>query len=296
MNKEGAFLFVMRKSRFIILSMSFLFVLAACGGGHSPENALDRILEEGTVKIGFANEAPYAYEENGELKGAAVEIAKAVFAEMGVHNIEGELQEFGNLIPGVQNGKFDVITAGMAITPDRCKSVAFGEPEIQYGEGMVVRKGNPENLKSYEDIAANPEIKVAVMSGATEIDFLLRSGVSEDQIQRVPDIAAGITAVQTGRAHVTTATELTVQKAMLEAGSDELEFVMDFEQPDIEGVPSYGAAAFHKDAESLREAYNEILQELKESGKILEIIEDEMWGEKNIVDPSLTTAEICAGG
>lgn len=283
-----------KKSFLVLFSLLMVGTLAACGG-NSPENALERILEEGTVKVGFANEAPYAYEEDGELKGAAVEIAKAVFAEMGVNNVEGELQEFGNLIPGVQNGKFDVITAGMAIIPDRCDSVDFGEPEIMYGEGMVVKSGNPENLKSYDDIANNPDIKVAVMSGATEIKFLEQSGVSSDQIMQVPDIAAGVAAVQSGRAHVTTATDLTVKKAMLDADSEELEFVMDFVQPDVEGVPSYGAAAFHKDADSLREAYNEILKEFKESGKILEIIEDELWGENNIVDPSLTTAQICEG-
>lgn len=294
----------MKRWAVLLLAITFVFSLAACGaedgdgtqgGGEEQLSTLDRIKEAGVVKVGFANEAPYAYEENGELTGAAVEIAKAVFAELGVDEVQGELQEFGNLIPGLRSGKFDVITAGMAIIPDRCGSVSFGEPEIMYGEGMVVKKGNPENLKSYEDIANNEDIKVAVMSGATEIEFLKEMGVSEKQIMQVPDIAAGITAVQTDRAHVTTATDLTVKKAMLAAESDELEFVEDFIQPDVEGNPSYGAAAFHNNADDLREAYNEVLKEFKESGKILEIIETDLWGENNLVDPDLTTAEICAG-
>ena len=269
--------------------------MSACGGGNSPENALERIQESGTVTIGFSMEPPFAYEEDGELKGAAVRIAEAVFAELGVDHVEGVLQQWDNLIPGLKNGKYDVITAGMAIKPERCENVDFGEPEIQYGEGIVVESGNPNNIKSYADIAANEEIKVAVMSGATEVDFLKQSGVSDAQILQVSDVAAGIAAVEAGRADVTTATEMTVKKAMLDLNSDSLEYVEQFEQPDIEGVPSYGAAAFHQDADSLREAYNEVLQEMKENGEILEIIEDELWGENNIVDPSLTTAEICAG-
>lgn len=75
------------------------------------------------MNIGFANEPPYAYEnsDSGELEGAAIEIAEAVFAEMGVENVEGHLTDWGELIPGVQAGQYDVITAGMAIQPDRCE-------------------------------------------------------------------------------------------------------------------------------------------------------------------------------
>ncbi len=51
--------------------------------------------------------------------------------------------------------------------------------------------------------------------------------------------------VESGRADATTGTEATVRMALESANSDKLEFVEDFEQPDIEGVPSYGAAAFH---------------------------------------------------
>ena len=108
------------------------------------------------------------------------------------------------MIPGFNAGKFDVITAGMAITPDRCTNVSFGEPEMKYGEGLIVESGNPMNLHSYQDIAANPEIKVAVMSVRPKKTFLLAEGVNENQITMVPDIPASFSAVESGRAHVTT--------------------------------------------------------------------------------------------
>ena len=101
----------------------------------------------------------------------------------------------------------------MAITPDRCSSVDFGEPEMQYGEGLIVASGI-RNLNSYADIAANPEITVAVMSGATEKDFMIREGVDEKQIMMVPDIPASFAAVESGRAHATTGTEMTIKMAL----------------------------------------------------------------------------------
>ncbi|WP_010098189.1 ectoine/hydroxyectoine ABC transporter substrate-binding protein EhuB [Ornithinibacillus scapharcae] len=282
--------------KLLLTSILFLAVgfLAACGS--EEESKLAKLQDEGKVTIGFANEKPYAYEENGELKGAAVDIAKAVFQELGVEEVDSELLEFGQLISGLNAGQFDVITAGMAIKPDRCENVAFGEPEMMYGEGLIVQKGNPLQLESYEDIANNPEVIIAVMQGATENDFLKNSGVDPDQILSVPDIPASIAAVQSGRADATTGTEFTIKDALASANTDELEFVETFEQPDVEGVPSYGASAFNLDDEELLEAYNEVLAELKADGTVAELLEKNGFSEQmNMVPDDITTAKVCNG-
>jgi polar amino acid transport system substrate-binding protein len=288
----------MRKFKYGILAMIILLLLAACGnqGNGSSENILTSLQDKGHVKVGFANEKPYAYEEDGELKGAAVDIAKAIFKNLGVEEVDGHLSDFQQLIPGLNAGKFDVITAGMAITPDRCTNVAFGEPEMKYGEGLIVESGNPMNLHSYQDIAANPEITVAVMSGATEKAFLLAEGVAESQIRMVPDIPASFSAVESGRAHATTGTEMTIKMALESSNQDKLEFVNDFEQPNIEGVPSYGAAAFRQDNEALKDAYNTELKKLKKSGELAAIIEPYGFTEEmNVVGLEVTAESVCSG-
>ncbi|MFC5587632.1 ectoine/hydroxyectoine ABC transporter substrate-binding protein EhuB [Sporosarcina soli] len=288
----------MRKFKFGILATVILLLLAACGneGNGSSGDILSSLQDKGQVKVGFANEKPYAYEEDGELKGAAVDIAKAIFKNLGVEEVDGHLSDFQQLIPGLNAGKFDVITAGMAITPDRCTNVAFGEPEMKYGEGLIVESGNPMKLHSYQDIAGDPEITVAVMSGATEKAFLLAEGVAESQITMVPDIPASFSAVESGRAHATTGTEMTIKMALESSNQDKLEFVNDFEQPNIEGVPSYGAAAFRQDNEALKDAYNAELKKLKESGELAAIIEPYGFTEEmNVVGLEVTTESICSG-
>lgn len=295
----------MKKITLTILAALVMLVLAACGGegeaseksANSEGSKLEQLQETGKVKIGFANEVPYAYEENGELKGANVEIAKAVFKELGVDEVDAQLSDFSQLIPGIQAGQFDVITAGMAIKADRCERVLFSEPEMKYGEGLIVASGNPEDIQSYKDIAANPDLKVVVMEGTTEIEFLQKEGVSPDQIITAPDIPATFSAVQAGRANATTGTEMTVKMALESAGTDKLEFVETFEQPAVDGVPSYGAAAFNLENEELRNAYNEKLQELKENGTIAKILEENGFSEiSNMVEVgSITTEQICGG-
>ncbi|SES98116.1 amino acid ABC transporter substrate-binding protein, PAAT family [Oceanobacillus limi] len=298
----------------LLIASIFVFsiiLLAACGddasgdgdsgntsgdNGDSEQSGDDSLLaqlqEEGKVTIGFANEKPYAYEEDGELKGAAYDIAEAVFAELGIEELDAQLSEFGQLIPGLNAGKFDVITAGMAINPDRCEQVDFGDPEMMYGEGLVVQKGNPLDLHSYSDIA-EADATVSIMSGATENEYVKTEGVDAGQIQAAADIPATFSAVSSGRADATTATEMTLRMA-LETSGDDLEFVEDFEQPDIEGIPSYGAAAFHKDSDELREAYNEKLAELKEDGTIVELMEQNGFL-NNEVPEEITTEGVCSG-
>ncbi|CAM3543283.1 ectoine/hydroxyectoine ABC transporter substrate-binding protein EhuB [Marinicrinis lubricantis] len=193
---------------------------ALCGPSFqegSGGNTLEKIKSEGKVVVGFANEKPYAYQdENGELKGEAISVATAVFKNMGIEEIEGKLVEFGSLIPGLQAGRFDVITAGMYITPDRCEQVVFAEPEYSIGEALGVIEGNPKDLHSYEDIANNPDAKIAVMQGAIEIGYLEQVGVKDDQIVKVPDQAAALNAVQSGRADAVTMTSMSL-KSILES-------------------------------------------------------------------------------
>lgn len=284
-----------------LLFSALALILVACGGNGNEvdgegSSKLEELQEAGTVTIGFANEAPYAYEEDGQLKGAAYDIAVAVFAELGIDNVESELADFGQLITGVQAGQFDVVTAGMAITPERGENALFGEPEMVYGEGLVVEAGNPHEIYSYEDIAANPDLTVVVMEGATEIEFMKNSGVSDDQITTAADIPATFSAIQAGHADATTATEMTIRMALESADTDEIEIVEDFVQPDVEGNPSYGAAAFALENEELRDAYNEALETLKEDGTIAELLEaNGFHPETNFPPEDVTTESILSG-
>ena len=178
-------------------------------------DTLEKAVAAGKITVGFADEKPYAYRDaNGELRGEAISIATAVFNRLGIAEVEGELVEFGQLIPGLQAGRFDVVTAGMYITPERCEQVIFAEPEYSIGEGLAVVEGNPLDLHSYEDIAENPEATIAVMKGGIEIKYMEAVGVKKDQILQYPDQAAVINAVQSGRADAATMTSMSMKEIL----------------------------------------------------------------------------------
>ncbi|GIN22371.1 MAG TPA: ectoine/hydroxyectoine ABC transporter substrate-binding protein EhuB [Bacillus bacterium] len=293
----------------LILIAGLLILLGACGnssestGGNdsgkdskAQTSTLDRLKEEGKVKLGVANEKPYGYKtSDGEVTGVAPEITKAVFKEMGIDVVEGEVTEFGSLIPALQAERFDVVTAGMDIRPERCAEAAFGDVEIRYGEGMAVQKGNPKKLHSYEDIAKNPDVKVSIMAGANQHEFLKELGVKDNQIETADSISSNIAAVSSGRVDATVMTEATLREAVASADQSKVEEVKPFTQPEIggESVMSYGAAVFRKEDNELREAYNAELKKLIDSGKILEIFEEFGFGEDNLPD-DVTTEDRCA--
>ena len=151
------------------------------------------------------------------------------------------LTEWGSLIPGLRAGRFDVIAAGMYITPARCKQVLFTDPQYQLPDALLTAKGNPKNLHSYEDIAKNPEVKLAIMAGTVNLAYARDSGVKDAQILQVPDTTAQLQAVRAGRADAAVGTQLTM-KGLASKGGDKVQAVTEFK--DDPSHIGYGALAF----------------------------------------------------
>lgn len=265
----------------LLAILSMLIAMLLSGGllvaqdDDGEETTFERAQREGIVRVGFANENPYAFAlPDGTLTGEAVEVARAIFTELGIPEMEGVLTEFGSLIPGLQAGRFDVITAGMYINPDRCEQVLFADPEYQIGEALIVQAGNPLGLNSYEDIAANPDVRVGTGAGYLEYDMLLEVGVAEEQIVTFPDDPSGFAGLQAGQIDTWTGTAPTLQSLIDREADPNFELADPFTQPIIGGEPAvnYGAAAFRFEDQDFRDAFNAELQRLKDEDQLLDII------------------------
>lgn len=297
----------MKRRRSVILAILGTFILGTslvgCSsptetGNTAPkqETTLQKAKQQGYVTVGFANEAPYAYATpDGKLTGEAVEVSRAILKKLGINEMNGVLTEFGSLIPGLNANRFDIITAGMWINADRAKQVGFANPDYQIGEGIAVKAGNPRNLHSYQDIGANPQVKVGAMSGSAEVKELVGSGVKESQIVSVPDQPSALAALQAGRVDVITMSGPALQSVLDTAKDSKIERVKDFTQPVIEGksVVGYGAAVFRKTDNDFRDAYNKELAAMEKSGELLETIKPFGFTEDNLPD-GITVEEVLA--
>jgi polar amino acid transport system substrate-binding protein len=237
-----------------------LVVLAALTGfvQAQAETTLERIKRTGEIRMGYANEAPFAYAlPDGRVTGESPEIIRIVMEKLGVKKVETVLTEWGGLIPGLQAGRFDLIAAGMYITPERRQQVLFTDPHFQLRDTLLVARGNPGHLTSYAAIAKNSSAKLAVMSGTAQYAFARQAGIPEARILQVPSTIAQLQSVRTGRADAAAGTQLTM-KELAAKGGKAVEAIDNFE--DDPGHTGYGAFAFRKQDQDLRDAVNAVLK------------------------------------
>lgn len=252
------------------------------------ETTLQRIQRTGEIRIGYANEAPFAYTNlQGRVTGESPEIARIIFAKMGIKKVSAVLTEWGALIPGLKAGRFDVIAAGMYITPERAKQVLFTDPHYQLKDTLLVQKGNPQKLGSYADIAKNGALKLAIMAGTAEYGYATGAGVGKNQILQVPNTIAQLQAVMTGRADAAVGTQLTM-KDLAKKSRGKLQAIDDF--TDDPAHIGYGALAFRNSDKDLRDAVNKVLKGWLGSDQHLATIKPFGFDRSNLTDK--TAAEL----
>ena len=275
------------KSEISLTGILALLILAAALGtilwqanrpNASDETTLARIEKANLVRIGFANEAPYGYLDtnSGKVTGEAPEIAKVILKRMGVDHVEPIVADFGSLIPGLKAKRFDIIAAGMYITPQRAKEISFSNPSYAIGESFIVKAGNPLHLHGYEDVRDNPTAKLGVMGGSVEQGYARDMGVDDRQVLVFPDYNSAILGLKGGQIDAVAATDLTVNDLLQKQDSDEIEKAKDFQDPIIDGktIRGYGAFGFRQEDVALRERFNEELAKFIGSPEHLQLVKD----------------------
>lgn len=242
--------------------------LLAAGGALADK--LEDLKAQGFARVAIANEPPYtAVAADGKVSGAAPDVAREILKRLGVPDIVASISEYGAMIPGLQAGRFDAVTAGLFMKPERCAAVAYSEPILCDAEAFLLKKGNPKGLKSYEDIAKDDTATIGAQGGGTEEKLALNAGVPRERVIVVPDGQSGLKMVQDGRIDVYSLPVLSINDLMKKASDPNLEVVAP-----VVGAPVYcDGAAFKKGDEALRDAYDVELAKMKESGEFAKIIE-----------------------
>lgn len=281
------------KSAVMALSAIAASALASTAVGAA---TLAEIQESGTIRIAVANEIPYGYvDPSGEALGAGPDVAKAIMEELGVDNIEWVTTNFSSLIPGLRADRFDMVAAEMAILPDRCQQVLFSEPNTSYGEGLLVAAGNPKDIHAYSDFADKPDLKVAIMAGADQLEMMQKLGVPEENLVTIAANADAISTVSTGRADAYAATSLTASG--LADQNDGVEVAGEFVDPVIDGeeVRSWGGFTFASGNEELRDAVNGALADYKKTAEWSETLMGYGFTQADVDGSTArTTDELCA--
>lgn len=275
----------------IALSAGALLALTACNGGSDEEAGGS----EDVITVGIAGEVPYSYlNDDGEPEGATVALAEEIFGEMG-YEVEAELVDWDNLIPGLNAERYDAVSAGMSITPERCEEAAFAEPEIMYTTSLLVEEGNPHDVQDLDDVLEAQEngddITIATLTAGIEAGYATDMGLDYEGVGSADE---GIEMVQGGRADVFALTAISLTE--MASDTDGLEVTEPFVQ-ELDGVSQYGAGStvFRQDDTETLEEYNEHLAQLKSDGELGDILGEYGFTDAEVPPEDMTSEALCEG-
>lgn len=265
----------MNKVLSTVLSAFMIASLAGCASSSASSKAASTTSAEGdhlariqaAGKITVATEgvwAPFTYhdETSDELVGFDVEVAKEVAKKLGV---EAEFKEvnFDGGLTGVQQGTFDMMANGVDVTEERSNSYDFTEP-YAYDHAVIVTSADNDSIKSFEDLKGKT---TANSVGSTYAQMGEDNGAS---VTNVDTLGETMDLVLNGTVDATINANTSVQDYFYTTGNaDKLKVAAtDSETTDYAYPLKKGT-----DNDTLREAINKAIKELREEGKLKEISE-----------------------
>lgn len=244
------------------LAMSATMIFAAVGcSSQEPAPSSDEPQESASGEVlTMATNAefpPYEFYEAGDVVGIDVEIAGAIAETMG-KTLKVEDMAFDSIIPALSAGKADIGAAGMTVTEDRKASVDFTDTYVKASQVIIVKADNAE-IAGPDDVAGKT---IGVQLGTT--GDIYASDVT-DNVERYNKGFEAVQALAQGKIDAVIIDDQ-VAKALAADNADVKVLDTPFTEEEY-------AIAVKKGNTELVEQINQALTELKESGKLQEIVD-----------------------
>ena len=258
-------------------AVTILLLLGSIAGvaAQAPQSTLDRIVETGTLRIGYSpNAAPFSYlDADGKAIGYSIDlcnrIAELLQRQLGMDKLEISYvrRTPSDRVELLQNGQIDIECVASTNNAERRKSVAFSYPHFITAVRFVALKdGGPRVLS---DLRGRT---VASTSGTTvigELNAFSRKQGLNIAVVPLQDHQTGFAMMASGRVSAFVMDGILLSN--LVANSDEPSLYQLSE--DALGAPEpYGLMMRHDDA-AFKDAVNAILVQIYGQGEIGPIYE-----------------------
>lgn len=249
--------------RRIISALLAVLMLAALltVGASAEEDLLQTIQSRGTIIVGLEGDwAPWSFvDENDELMGFDVEVARAIAKKLGV---EAEIipGEWDGLFAGMDAGRYDMVVNGVEVTPERTEKYDFADPYAYIRTALIVR-GDNEDIKTFEDLKGK---KTANSIASTYMNLAEEYGAT---CYGVDTLDETLTMVLQGRVDATLNAIVSYTDYLAQHPDANLKVVATTEDASNVAIPMRKGA----ETASLLEAVNKAIAELHEEGVISEL-------------------------
>lgn len=269
----------MKKLFAVVLAVMMVLSLAACGGAAQGEatqapaataapaaetTAAQAAAEVKTLEAGKlimstnASFPPYEMiADDGSFEGIDVEVADAIAKELGLELVVDDM-DFDAALLAVQQGKSDIVMAGVTVTEDRKLVMDFSDTYATGVQVVIVKEGSDVTLDNLG------EKMIGTQRGTTGYIYT-SDDYGEDHVTAYDNGASAVQALQNGQVDCVVIDSAPAH-AYVEANPG-LTIL------DTEYVTEDYAIGLNKDNAPLLEAINGALKTLTENGTIAAIVE-----------------------
>ena len=164
----------MKKLFALLLSLTMLVALAACGGDKAPSNqggattgglTPDAITQRGVLRVGVKTDVPgfgLLDTATNTYSGIEIDLAYKIAEELGIDKVEFTPVTAATRGQLLDSGDIDIVAATFTINEERKASWNFTTPYYTDAVSLLVK--NDSGIETFEDLA---EIKIGVATGAT---------------------------------------------------------------------------------------------------------------------------------
>ena len=231
--------------KIILLSLCLIML---CGCGRNKDEL---------VMVTEAGFAPFEYYQNNEIVGVDVEIAKEIANKMGKKLVIKDVA-FDSIINEVKSGKADIGAAGISYTEERSKQVDFSSD--YFTSKIIVIVKDSDNEIDFNNLGTK---KIAVQLGSTA-DTFVTNNYKNATITRQKKYLAAIEDLKNDKVDCVVMDELPAKQIL--SKNTNLKILNK-----ILSSENYGMVV-KKNNKELLDMVNEVIEDLKESGKIDEYV------------------------
>jgi polar amino acid transport system substrate-binding protein len=231
------------------------------------------VKERGTLNVATTDgNAPWVYVDakSNQVAGVDADLVEAAAKRLGL-KVNWQVVQFTAGIPGVESGRFDFYLSAMADTKAREKVINFIDYS-QEGSGVIVKKGNPLDIKTLADLCGK---RVSIVTGSLfpEIitDLNTHTCKAPIQMSEAADETAPYLAVASGQADATMNT-YGVSNYALQTATAGIQTQLEL-SPVPRFAPANQGIAFTKSNTDLMAAVAGAMQSMREDGSYQSIMD-----------------------
>jgi len=129
------------------------------------QSRLERILERGTLRVGYREDAlPFVFlDGKGTLVGLDIQLFHMLALELNV-TLEFIPWKYDTLVQQLDAGQFDLVAGGLIINTNRLAKLSFSDPYMTITMALLVHGYQRDELKAWKEINELPGFRIGVPS------------------------------------------------------------------------------------------------------------------------------------